>query len=382
MVTSAPHPIAGLMAALVCAGATGAQHNDVERRNSLYLWLEATGHPNGNPFPDRRQNPPAHATPAGVAPGTRSYVWIPSHANHHSGAERIDGFRAPLGPSSATLTYPALLYYPEVAVHPTVHRPAGHVEPDPAALPHLVLPEAPLVFGRFGFYESGSSLLDPVPLPQGQREVVVSRGGSRSDSRWTPDTLQMWGDAYGDRYSLPVYGFVDPAGTVSAVSATAPYGYLNLTYRRAEPTVDARSDWGKSYLSQTTHPGLWGSSISTYEGRLSGRGGKIAWDVRAGAAYAGAMAIPMLNVGPIHPSPRVVLAQSIDLDVDDPALPLLAPRFIVSLDSTGFARGLELDVMPLGASALGKFAGVEYLLVDAGLTQLLATTQAVWVELQ
>ena len=75
-----------------------------------------------------------------------------------------------------------------------------HVEPDVTAPPHYVLPESPLVFASFGYYESSSNLLTPYVLDKSHTDVVVSLQWSRSDSRLTPDTLNMWGDAYGGTF--------------------------------------------------------------------------------------------------------------------------------------------------------------------------------------
>lgn len=363
----------------VCAPAH-AQHNDVERRNPNYLWEESTGHPNGNSYPDVRQNPPEHQTSAGVPKGTLSYVWIPRHANDHDEDESIDGFRAPLGPSSATTAYPSFLYYPEVTLH-AARTVGAHVEPDLSAQPHFVLPEAPLVFPQFGYYESGSNLLTPYVLGKQHTDVVVSLKWNRSDSRLTADTLNMWGDAYGNTFSEPVFGFVTPTGAITPVSMTGTQpGYLNLTYRRTAPSLNARSDWGRTYQSQSAFPGLWGSSISTYQAPIASSAGQVAFDILGGAAHAGSTAVPMLNVGPFHTGSTAVLGLQIELDLFAPGLGILAGAgFTVTLDSQGFGRAPELPISPLGPSSIGLYIGAEYFLLNASGTTITTSTQASWI---
>ena len=364
---------------VACTSAT-AQHNDVARRNPGYLWEEPTGHPNGNSYPDVRQNPAEHQSAAGVPPGTLSYVWIPRHTNDRGEDESIDGFMAPLGPSSATATYPSFAYYPEVTVH-AARAVGGPVEPDLAAAPLFVLAEAPLVFASFGYYESGTNLLTPYLLDKKHTDVVISLKWSRADSRLTPDTLNMWGDAYGDTYSEPVFGFVSPAGVVTPVAMTgAQPGYLNLTYRRTAPSLNARSDWGRTYQSQVAFPLLWGYSVSTYEAPIATLTGSVAWDIAAGPTHASATAVPMLNVGNYYQLSTSVLGLEIELDLNAVGLGTLASAgFITTLDSQGFARARELVVPPLGASAIGLHIGAEYFLLNAAGSALTASTQASWI---
>ena len=385
-----PHrSIADLRSASGAAAATAllavlvpGQFNAVQRRNTVYVQTETPGHPNGNPFADSRVNPPEHREPGDAVPaGTRSYVWVPRAASLRSGDEPVDGFVLPLSPSSATTTYPAFLYRPAVAAHPSRAAPAGHREPDPSQPPFWEVAEAPLVFPQFGFYEAGVTLAQALPVPETEPELVLSMRWAGGDNRWAPDTLQHWGDAQEGPYSAAVFGFVAPAGAVTAVAMpAAPRSQLALTHLRAEPGIDVRSDWGRSYAPPSGFPGLLGSGIATYEAPLATMAGQLAWDVRGGPAYAGTVAVPMLNVGPIATTATPFLGLTLELDPLDPALGVLAGAgYVLLLDPTGTARGPLLPVPALGTAALGTAIGAEWLLVDGAFTSLLGSSQAAWV---
>ncbi|MEM7204622.1 MAG: hypothetical protein AAF628_30470 [Planctomycetota bacterium] len=366
-------------APLLLALPVPAQFNDVERRNPGVTWWEPIGHPSGNPYPDLRQNPPSHQLPTGVPRGTLSYVWLPRETNDVDEDEVIDGFRAPLGPSPATTVYPATIYFPEIAIHRT-RTVLGRVEPDPTQPPHFKLAESTVVFTGFGAWETSTNLLTPYTLPKTQQDVVLSLRWNADDSRDQPGTLMMWGDAHGAAYPLPVFGFVSPQGQVTPqLMLGSQPGYLNLTYRRQRPTVDARSSWGRSGVSPTV---TFGYNVSTYRAPLVGGGGCLGWDLAAGPSHAGGIAIPLLNVGPFFGSSFPFLGQTFELNLLDPALAALNNTgFAPILDATGRAQGPLFPIPKLGSSALGLRLGVEFAVFDAGLSALVDTTQAAWIEI-
>ena len=98
------------------------------------------------------------------------------------------------------------------------------------------------------------------------------------------------------------------------------------------------------------------------------------------AAHAGALAVPLLNVGARAPLPTPFLGQTIGLDPLDPAIAALAAAgYLLGLDPGGFARGPLVPIPALGAPALGTHIGVELLVLDGGGTAVVASSQAAWV---
>ena len=376
-------PIGLALTIALAAGAAAAQsldRNVVERNNDPWLVESAAKHTNGQNYLWPPNNPTAFsnlAVTTGVAANTLTYRWIPGNLNNRAEARAVSGIELGISPSAATTSYPLTGYFPEFKIHVPKAQAGGFV-PDTTATPLLVVAQASLNFQTFGRFVVSSTLATPIPVTV--REVVMSWKWQGGENDNVSGKQGLFGSYSDGEYAPLTFGFVDPL--TSAVTLTSSnFSVLWGTYMEEQASIAAQSDYGYRRDAQLL-PQVSGYSIGTGQADLATKPCKIGWDVFAGPSLGGGAALPLCNFGPVFPTSFQLLGQTLELNIADPALGLLASAgYVLTLDPKGFGDGALVTLPPVGAAAIGLYLGVEFAVIDASLTSVKETTQSYWIQI-
>jgi hypothetical protein len=119
--------------------------------------------------------------------------------------------------------------------------------------------------------------------------------------------------------------------------------------------------------------------VSTYYAPLGSLPpGAVSWDVYAGPPYAGHLAVPLVNFGPMWQGSFPFAGVVIEIDPTDPVLPILQPWYTLVLDGMGRSVQPQSFGLPFLPGALGLAIGTEFILLDPQLN-VSGSTGAQWM---
>jgi hypothetical protein len=365
-------------------------HNRVKRNNNPVIVLGTTHSGTRHPYnwPDAS---PLGFRPggSGVASGTRTIRWIPSMVNLRREPRLVSGYMVGMRPSAATpvSAFPLTGYYPEFSFHvPKQISGSGtwangaQYTADLTTAAIVRFAQTSNVFASFSNLVWIRTISTPVPIHQ--TEIVMS-------VRWDANGLttpinddspghQSFFGTYADGIHSPVtIQFASPTNVLTPIATD--FSVTWLSYLEEAPVVQPKSDWGHRRTS-AQYPAISGYSIGTGQSDLASLAGQLGWDVDAGIGFAGDLAVPLFNFGPVFPLAFQVLGQTIELNVADPHLGLLAGAgYSQVLDATGSATGPWLLLPSLGPPARNTTIGVEFVTAKPNLSALTGSTQSAWI---
>jgi hypothetical protein len=363
-------------------------HNRVKRNNNPWAVLSTAKHTTTQRAYNWPPSSPAGFAPGGggVASGTRTIRWIPSMVSLRRETRLVSGYQLGIRPSAAT---PGAMtgYFPQVSFHvPRLLTGSGtwangaQYSADltvPAIVTFAQTSQALPSTGNFVFFRTIGT-----PVAINETEIVMS-------ARWDANGLttpinddnpghQSFFGSYADGIHSPVtVQFASPTNILTPISTG--FSVTWFSYFEEAPVVQQKSDWGHRRNS-VQYPGISGYSIGTGQSDLASVAGQLGWDVDAGIGFAGDLAVPLFNFGPVFPLAFQVLGQTIELNVADPHLGLLAGAgYVLTLDATGSAIGPWLLLPSLGPPALYTTIGVEFVTARPNPSALTGSTQSAWI---
>lgn len=383
-------PSAVLLAAAVAAAGGIAQtpHTcEVKRVNEPYYYVTADTHPlTGRAYNVPGYQPPGYwsATPSdpGVPAGHRTWRWLPRALDARSETRQVSGFCVYLRPSAATQVFPFTGYVPEWQMVAVRARADGGREPDLQQAPLASVPQASLLFVQPGAARVRTVFSQPVAVAAGEIGYTLRWQGG--EHRLKPGAQGLVGTTDEEPWKVPTWGQIDAAGTVTVTDARAVIGAdttLWLTHYETQPALIPESDF--AHLRRLGSP-LPFSGFNDGAGLcdLGSQALEVGWNVDAGSARASSYVLPFFNArGSVFAGTSLLLGQTLELDIADPLFGVLIDAGYLGLTGpNGFFDGPRLRFPALGAQAIGLFVGVECLVLNGGLSTVLGSTQAHWIE--
>ncbi len=386
---------ANALATCLCVGSLVAQTApntcDVKRNNEPWFYTSTSVDAGtGRAYNHGIYQPPAYwsqtAQDPGVPAGSRTWRWIPSAVNMRRETRQVTGFYVYLRPSAVTVSFPTTGYIPEWRVHAPK---LGGATPAQGYVPDLqkpVLHQVPQVsfpFAQHAAVRARSTFSQAVPVHA--EEVCFSFGWQGGEHRLKAGAQGFVGTSQESPWAVPTWGQIDATGQVSVADPLGQVGqYTTLwgSYYEEAPVLIVESDFAHQRMPPPQAPAHSGFNDAAGRCDLGSQAVRFGWNVDGGTAHAGAYVLPLTNLRTsIFSGTSSWLGHTLEVDLTDPALTTLADiSYVGTMDAQGFFDGPRVVFPALTPSAVGWFLGVECVVIDSGLSTILATTQAHWIE--
>jgi hypothetical protein len=250
---------------------------------------------------------------------------VPGHVWRRAEPRRVTGFTYTGRNAAATLPPNLYSYIFEFNLRRTLPRAGGGLDPDLASTPLLTVPRSP-GGGASQPYRVSSSI-PPVTLDFHDVSMTLTYAGGENDDKDANATRSPSQATASSAYEGDTPWVTDGHFENGVLwYNTEPFFALVVTIFEDAPVCRIESDWGKRRLHYGP-PEPNGYSISTYYAPLGSAGayGDVTWDVYAGSAFAGHLAVPLTNLGSIWQGSLPFAGTVLEIDPTDPLLTVLHP---------------------------------------------------------
>ncbi|MCA8943703.1 MAG: hypothetical protein KDB80_14165, partial [Planctomycetes bacterium] len=317
----------------------------------------------------------------GVFASTQTWRWIPSQVDDRGTTRHVSGFYVWQRVSAATSgPFPVTGYIPQFVLYGASQRADGGYMPDTNDIRHVV-PSVSFPFVTADAYRACSTFSAAVPLDSD--EVCFAFTWNGGEHRLRDGAQGFVGTTDEVPWVVPTGGYVDSGGSVVVVDTVAQNGdYTTLwaSYFSSDPVINVGSDFAFDrrfpppgplpFTGQCDSAGLNDLASSTVE---------FYFEMEGGPSLAGHTAYLLYNVVAARPAPTTLFGLTFELSLANPFLGTMYGFGIVeTLDAQGRSSVSTVSLSPVGLGLLDVYLGAEYLIVDPGGTQFVATTQAHW----